>query len=101
MASAMTVLAWGGIQFPAGYKAARELRQLQAAVRWGSEYLLKCHVAPFELYGQVGRSDVDHNTFSRHEDKHEARPAFKITKESPGSDLAAETAAALASAAIL
>ena len=101
MASAMTVLAWGGIQFQAGYEAARELRQLHSAIRWGADYLIKCHVSPDQLYGQVGRSDIDHGTFNRPEDKTGKRPAYKITPDQPGSDLAAETAAAMASAAIL
>ena len=101
MASAMTVLAWGGIQFQGGYRAARELRQLHSAVRWGADYLIKCHVGHDELYGQVGRSDIDHATFTRPEDKTGARPAYKISPAAPGSDLAAETAAAMAAAAIL
>ena len=69
--------------------------------RWGTDYLLKCHVSEYELYGQVGNSELDHGEWTRPEDSKVRRPAYKITKDKPGSDLAAETAAAFASAAFL
>ena len=70
-------------------------------MRWGTDYLLKCHTADYELYGQIGNSELDHNQWTRPEDSTIPRPAYKITRERPGSDLAAETASALAAASIL
>ena len=70
-------------------------------LRWGVDYLIKCHTAEYELYGQVGNSELDHNQWTRPEDSKTARPAYRITKDSPGSDLAAETSSALAAASIL
>ena len=101
LASALTVLSWGGLQYEEGYRLAGELEQLRETVRWGTDYLLRCHTAEYELYGQVGNSELDHNQWTRPEDSTIPRPAYKITKERPGSDLAAETASALAAAAIL
>ena len=101
LASALTVLSWGGLQYEEGYRLAGELEQLRETVRWGTDYLLRCHTAEYELYGQVGNSELDHNQWTRPEDSTTPRPAYKITKERPGSDLAAETASALAAAAIL
>ena len=49
---------------------------------------------------KVGDGDTDHDYWGRPEDMTMARPACKITPENPGSDLAAETAAALAAASI-
>ena len=49
---------------------------------------------------QVGDANADHAYWGRPEDQVLARPAFKITHSQPGSDLAAETAAALAAASI-
>ena len=49
---------------------------------------------------KVGDGNVDHAYWGRPEDMTMARPAFKITPQKPGSDLAAETAAALAAASI-
>lgn len=49
---------------------------------------------------QVGDGHVDHAYWGRPEDMTMNRPAFKITTSKPGSDLAAETAAALAATSI-
>ncbi|PFX25364.1 Endoglucanase 11 [Stylophora pistillata] len=48
----------------------------------------------------AGDSVKDHEYWGRPEDMHMARPALKFTAQSPGSDVAAETAAALAAGAI-
>ena len=53
-AAAMTVLAWGGISYEAGYKSAGEWEYLLDAVKWGTDYFIKCHVSDDVFYGQVG-----------------------------------------------
>ncbi len=50
---------------------------------------------------KVGDGDLDHAWWGRPEDMPMARPAFSITPSKPGSDVAGETAAALAAASIL
>ena len=52
-AAAMTVLAWGGISYEAGYRSAGEFDYLLDAVKWGTDYFIKCHVSDNEFYGQV------------------------------------------------
>ena len=52
-ASAMTVLAWGGVAYPDAYNAAGQMNNLLDAVKWGTDYMLKAHVSPNEFYGQV------------------------------------------------
>lgn len=74
---------------------------MEGAVRWATDYFLKAHKAPHVLYGQVGDAELDHGEWGRPEDMAMARPAFKITEQRPGSDLAGETAAALAAASVL
>ena len=49
----MSVLAWGGISYEAGYRSAGEFDYLLDAVKWGTDYFIKCHVADNEFYGQV------------------------------------------------
>ena len=49
----------------------------------------------------MGDGNVDHSSWGRPEDMTMARPAFAITTSSPGSELAGETAAAMAAASIL
>ena len=101
LASSLTVLAWGGVQYEEGYREAGTREELEVLVRLGTDYIIKCHTEEYVLYGQVGNSKLDHDQWSRPEDMKTARPAYKITKTSPGSDLAAETASALAAASIL
>ncbi len=64
---------------------------------------MKAHTKEREFYGQVGNGDEDHNYWGRPEEwpKNKKRPAYKITESKPGSDLAGETAAALAAASIV
>lgn len=50
---------------------------------------------------QVGDGDTDHYCWQRPEDMTTSRQAFKIDENNPGSDLAGETAAAMAAASIV
>jgi len=54
------------------------------AVRWATDYFLKAHTAPNELFGQVGRGDLDHAFWGRPENMTMARPAFRINAARPG-----------------
>jgi hypothetical protein len=54
------------------------------AVKWATDYMLKAHTAPTELYGQVGLGDLDHDYWGRPEDMTMSRPAFKINTANPG-----------------
>ena len=49
----MTVLAWGGISYKEGYQAAGQYDYLLDAVKWGTDFFIKAHVADNEFYGQV------------------------------------------------
>ena len=101
LSSALTMLAWGGIQYKEGYEVADQWPQFLETVKWGTDWLLKAHTAPEELYAQVGDADADHAYWGPPETMTMKRPAFKIDKDHPGSDLAGEAAAALAAASIL
>lgn len=50
---------------------------------------------------QVGDANKDHACWERPEDMDTPRSVFKIDKNSPGSDVAGETAAALAAASLV
>ena len=52
-AQALTTLAWGGISYQAGYKCAGEFENLLDAIKWGTDYFIKCHVSDNEYYAQV------------------------------------------------
>ena len=97
----LTLLAWSGITFAEGYKKSGQTEYLLDAVKWGTDYLIKCHTAKDELYVQVGNGQIDHSSWVAPEYIQYEYPSYKITSSKPGSDVAAETAAALAAASIL
>lgn len=100
MAYATTMLAWGVVDYRSQLESAGQLQFAMAAVKWATDYFMKAHTAPYEFYGQVGEGYADHSCWMRPEDV-EFRKSFKIDTSNPGSDLAAETAAALAAASIV
>nr|AXQ39836.1 beta-1,4-endoglucanase [Loboptera decipiens] len=101
MAYTITVLSWGLLDYPNGYSKAGAVDEAHKAIKWGTDYFLKAHVSQNTLYGQVGNGGADHSYWGRPEDMTMQRPAYKIDASNPGSDLAAETAAALAAASLV
>jgi hypothetical protein len=101
MAASATLLAWGAVEYRDAYVRCQQLEALLDNLRWATDYFLKCHTGPTEFYGQVGLGHADHAWWGPAEVMPMKRPAFKITAEKPGSDLAGETAAALAAASIV
>ncbi|XP_010912682.2 endoglucanase 9 [Elaeis guineensis] len=100
MAFTTTMLAWSVLEF--GIWMPRELDHAREAVRWGTDYLLKaCSALPEALYVQVGDPNADHKCWQRAEDMSTPRSVYKVTPSNPGSDVAAETAAALAAASLV
>ncbi len=101
MCGALTMLAWGGIEYREGYEAAGQWQTLLDTVRWGTDWLIKAHTGPDELFVQVGEGQPDHDFWGPAEEMTMLRRSFKIDAGRPGSDAAGEAAAALASASIL
>ena len=101
MAYTATMLAWSVYEYKDGYTQSGQLEEILDNIRWATDYFMKAHTAPNELWGQVGNGTADHNWWGPAEVMQMQRPSYKIDATHPGSDLAAETAAALASAAII
>lgn len=100
MAFSMTMLAWGIDDYRAAYQNSGQLNALLANLRWGTDYLIKAHPSANVLYGQVGTGGTDHGWWGPAEVNPTNRPAFKIDSSCGGSDLAGESAAAMAAASI-
>lgn len=104
MAYSMTMMSWGVNEYRDAYSQVGQLDEALDAIRWGTDYILSAHVTDGgqtqAFYGQVGDGNADHSYWGAPEDMTMARPAFSIDRENPGSDLAAEAAAALAAASI-
>lgn len=107
---AMTMLSWSVIEYSAKYEAVGELNHVKDLIKWGTDYFLKTFNNTADsidrLVSQVGVGDTsggsttpnDHYCWMRPEDIDYKRPV----EECHGcSDLAAEMAAALASASIV
>lgn len=101
MASAITLLAWGGIEYPEGYRRAGQWGHLLDAVRWGADWLMKAHPRDRVFYAQVGDGHADHAYWGPPEKMTMWRPSFAVTALRPGSEVTAEAAAALAATSIL
>ncbi|GFO42609.1 endoglucanase [Plakobranchus ocellatus] len=96
MASSVTMLLYGLLEFPEAYSSASLLDDVRDCVKWPLDYFLKAHTDKYGFYGQVGDPYVDHTYWGRPEDMTMNRPAYKLTPEQPGSDLIGETSAAMA-----
>ncbi|KAF9592463.1 hypothetical protein IFM89_014953 [Coptis chinensis] len=99
MAFTTTMLSWSIIDF--GKTMGGELKNAVGAVKWATDYLLKVTAVPETVYVQVGDAFSDHNCWERPEDMDTLRTVYKVDRVHPGSDVAGETAAALAAASIV
>ncbi|XP_068669071.1 endoglucanase 9-like [Aristolochia californica] len=106
---AMTMLSWSVIEYSHKYEAAGELNHIKETIKWGTDYFLKTFNSTADtidkMVAQVGVGDTtkgptpnDHYCWQRPEDIQYVRPVYECHS---CSDLAAEMAAALASASIV
>jgi hypothetical protein len=103
MASTVATLSWCVYEYRDALAAAGQLDKVLDAIKWGTDYLIKCHTATDEFYYQVGSGGADHAWWGPVEVIEEAmdRPSYKVTFYSPGSTVVGATAAALAAASIV
>ncbi|WP_203840247.1 glycoside hydrolase family 9 protein [Winogradskya humida] len=101
MAFSTTMLAWGAVENRAAYAASGQLTTFLNNLRVPNDYFIKAHPSANVLYGQVGRGDDDHKWWGPAEVMPMARPAYKIDATCGGSDLAGETAAAMAASSMV
>lgn len=100
MAFTTTMLSWSVLEY--GKRMGPELQNARVAVRWATDYLLKAATAtPGKLYVGVGDPNADHHCWERPEDMDTPRTVYSVSPSNPGSDVAAETAAALAAASMV
>lgn len=101
MAFTVTMLSWSVIEYRDEIDAAGELAHALEAIKWGTDYFVKAHTSPNVLWAEVGDGDTDHYCWQRPEDMTTSRQAYRVDESNPGSDLAGETAAAMAAASIV
>ena len=103
MAFSVTMLCWGVVENRDAYEKSGQLVYILNSIRFTADYLMRCHTAPNEFYGQVGDGGLDHSFWGPAESVEAMmkRPSAKIDAAHPGSDLAGEAAAALAAASLV
>lgn len=102
MASSAHLLVWGAIKFKDGYVKAGQMNMMYDSVKWALDYFSNAwNEGAQELVAQIGDGNADHAYWGRPEDMTMNRPCMKISRGTPGSDIAGETAAALAAGSIL
>ncbi|KAJ9676320.1 hypothetical protein PVL29_025043 [Vitis rotundifolia] len=100
MAFSTTMLSWGTLEY--GKRMGPQLQNSRAAIRWATDYLIKCATTtPNTLYVGVGDPTADHKCWERPEDMDTVRTVYSVSPRNPGSDVAGETAAALAAASMV
>lgn len=95
----LTMMAYGLVEYGSSYGAQKDAAL--TTLRWGTDWLIRAHPSPNEFYVQVADGDADHACWTRPEDMDMPRPSFKVDASHPGSEPAAEAAAALAAASIV
>ncbi|CAN6162715.1 unnamed protein product [Urochloa humidicola] len=96
-----TMLSWSVLEYGDAMRAAKQHDAAMDALGWIMDFLVNAHPSNDVLYIQVGDPKADHKCWERPETMSEKRPLTKITTKSPGSDVAAETAAAMAAASLV
>jgi len=101
MAFTVTTVAWGMIEFEDAYKQAGEYARGLEMIKWATDYFIAAHPTKYELYAQVMDASEDHGRWERPEEAPQKRRLYKIDQNNPGTELAAETSAALSAASVL
>jgi endoglucanase len=85
------LMGWALYEYPSVFETKKIA--LLRAIKWYTDWALKCHTSAGTLYYLIGDFNSDHGYWGAPEAQTTARP---ITKAPPGSDVCAATAAALA-----
>ncbi len=107
MAGTATTLAWGGLAFEDGYKDTGAYAALSEHLRQLNDYFLNAYddkgtadLSDDVFHAQVGDGNADHAFWGAPEDMLMERPVYSVDAENPGTEVTAQTAAALASASM-
>ncbi|MBQ7835158.1 MAG: glycoside hydrolase family 9 protein [Ruminiclostridium sp.] len=103
MSYTCSMLACSVIEDYDSYRESGQLDYILDNIRWGNDYFMKCHPEENVYYYQVGDGNADHSFWGSAEvvEAQMKRPSYKVDLNNGGSTVAAETAASLASAAVV
>ncbi|MBA0693359.1 hypothetical protein Goari_003733 [Gossypium aridum] len=101
MAFTATVLSWAILEYGEHMEHINQREPAENSLAWITDFLLNAHPSQNVLYIQVGDPKEDHKCWEKPEKMTTKRPLKLVNSSKPGSDVAAETAAALASASLV
>lgn len=101
MAYSAAMLGWSVYEDRQAYEQSGQLEYMLGDIKWVCDYLIKCHPEDEVYYYQVGDGNADHSWWGPAEVMSMNRPSYCVTKNSPGSAVVGEAAAALAVSAIV
>ncbi|XP_077868348.1 uncharacterized protein LOC102803034 [Saccoglossus kowalevskii] len=102
LTATLPMLAWGVLEFKDAYNITGELNNIYRTLKVATDFILKLHTDEYEFYAYVGDITIEHRTWGRPDDIMAAygsqlRTGDPINVTNPGSDLAGNVAASLAS----
>ncbi|CAH9090766.1 unnamed protein product, partial [Cuscuta epithymum] len=102
MAFTTTMLSWSVLEYWREM-GSEELENAKEAIKWATDYMMKAtsKVSDGVVFVQVGEPYSDHTSWQRPEDMTTDRTAYSVTAASPGSEVPAEMAAALAASSLV
>jgi endoglucanase len=103
MAYAAAQLGWAVYEYRDAFAKSGQLEVILDEIKWAADYFIKAHPQPDVLYYDCGYGESDHSVWAPHEllEYLTKRTSFKVDRNNPGSDVAGQTAAALAIASII
>ncbi|GFY86235.1 glycosyl hydrolase 9B5 [Actinidia rufa] len=101
MAFTATVLSWAILEYGDQMQTVNQLQSAQDSLKWITDFLINAHPSENVLFIQVGDPEADHKCWDRPETMTEKRPLTQVNTSFPGTEVAAETAAAMASASLV
>jgi endoglucanase len=103
MAYAAAQLGWAVYEYRDAFEQSGQLEVILDEIKWATDYFIKAHPEPEVLYYDCGYGESDHSVWAPHEllAYLTERKSFKVDPSTPGSDVAGQTAAALAIASII
>lgn len=101
MSFSVMSICWGALDYGKGYDLANQTAYLDDMLRWSLDWLMKAHPDPNTLYVQVGDADLDNAYWGGDRGIPTPRTSYAINSTSPGTDAAAQAAAAFAACSAL
>ncbi|KAJ6919323.1 endoglucanase 2-like [Populus alba x Populus x berolinensis] len=101
MAFTTTMLSLAILEYGENMKTVKQLGHDRDSLKWITDFLINAHPSENVLYIQVGDPELDHQCWERPEAIRGRRPLTQVNTSFLGTEVAAETAAAMASASLV